>query len=138
MDMDIPGNDTFLERWEQLHSTQKRYVMSRQHHRTMAAAAEDVGISPSTAYNWGDIVEDLVGAVADYRAAIVRDRLEEAAVQAAETMVDLLDSGADTVRAQAAQYIIDQATGKATQHVQQETTQLQSIEVEIIDNGAKE
>ena len=125
----------FKKEWKKLDPGQKRYVMARQHSKTKAEAAREAGVNQHTVYKYDPVVEELVGVIADHRAVVVRDALDEAAVDAAKTLVDLLDSSMDSVRARVAEYIIDQTTGKATQKIEQETKQIESIEVEVINTS---
>ena len=135
--MNLPSDAEFMKRWGKMKPEQKRFIMARQYTNTIADAAREAEISTHTAYGYGDDVRGLIDSLADHRASVVCETLDLAAVQAVQTLVDLLDSDLDTVRARVAEYIIDQASGKATQKIEQETTQVESIEVEVI-NGADE
>lgn len=131
--MDLPVDDNFEHEWRRMTVPQKQYIMARQHTTTKAEAAREAGLEPATVYSFDAVVDELVHSVADHRAMIVRDALADAAVEAAQTMVDLLGSSSDSVRARAAEYIIDQTTGKATQHIEQETKQVNSVQIEILN-----
>ena len=110
---DLPvKSKSFEELWETLSESQRRYVLARPKHTTKAETAREIGIHPDTAYRWPDKVEECAGLITTHRAQAVRTTLEEGATSAVLKLIELLDSGHDSVKLGAVKYLIDQTQGK--------------------------
>jgi hypothetical protein len=91
-----------------LNPEQTRYVFHRVTSRTDTEAAKKTGVTPSTVAGWRKTIPDVELAI---RILLLKplesalSRLEQAALQAANTLVELLDSESDKMRLQAANSI---------------------------------
>ena len=107
-----PKSKSFSKLWETLSENQRRYVLARPKHTTKADAARAIGLAPQTIYLWPDEVEECAGLITTHRAEAVRTTLEEGATSAVLKLIELLDSGHDSVKLGAVKYLIDQTQGK--------------------------
>ena len=109
------GQSVFAELWNKLTPTQRRFVVAMQEYPTKKEAAEAIGISPQTAYNWNGTVDDAVAFVVNDVALAMLGIIRANAVKAAAVKAAGLDSTDERVAQAASTEIMDRVAGKATQ-----------------------
>ena len=109
--------ETFSVLWNELTPLQRRFVVSMQEYPTKKEAAEALGISPSTVYNWGQNsgVDDAVDFMSNNIALATLGILQANATKAAMVKAHGLDSDNEKIRQDVASEILDRQLGKATQ-----------------------
>lgn len=116
---DIPNEgqevNTFAELWAKLTPTQKRFAVAMQEHPTKKDAAEAIGISPQTAYNFNGDVDAIIDFMVNNIALATLGIIQANATKAAQVKVEGLDSKDEKVKQAAATEILDRQLGKPTQ-----------------------
>lgn len=118
----MDGVNEFADIWNSLTLTQRRFVVAMQEHPTKKDAAEAIGISPQTAYNWGGEVSAAVEFVRNHTAIAQLGIIIANGTKAAMVVGKLLDSSDEAIRLRAAQDILDRNLGKATQRQEVENS----------------
>lgn len=113
--------DSFAVLWAKLTPTQKRFAVAMQEHPSKKDAAQAIGISPNTAYNWNGEVDDAVAFMANNIALATLGILQANATKAAMVKAKGLDSTNESVAQNAATEILDRNIGKPTQSIDHTT-----------------
>lgn len=109
--------ETFAELWGKLTPPQKRFAIAMQEWPTIKEAAEAIGISPNTAYNWNREVKEAVDFMTNNIALATLGILQANATKAAMVKAKGLDSVDERIAQGAATEIIDRNIGKVTQGI---------------------
>jgi hypothetical protein len=125
--------------WRRLSDSQRRYVIARQDCGTKADAAEEIGLTASTVYNWPDYVDEAAERLVDQAKATIQAGLDSASAAAVQRLKEIVEDGGDKQARQAAEYIIDQQIGRATQQqdIDMNAT-IDGIDVQVHSAGAPE
>lgn len=85
---------------------------------SQVAAAESVGISSETVRRWGDVVKDEIDRQRQLITAKVRQKIEDASLEAFRVMLELMQTAeSETVRYNAAKDLLDRGGLKAIEKV---------------------
>jgi hypothetical protein len=111
------SEDSFEERWQELTSSQKKVVQAWLMAPTKKAAAEEVGLSPATVYEWPEEVWEVGDLLLDKRMDGMERGLSALSPAAIDALERALDPDADTSREEAktARYLVNALRGKPTQ-----------------------
>jgi hypothetical protein len=112
----MQDNPQFREKWRELNNNQKKYVIARQKFSQKKKAAEHVGLSAQTVYNWPDRVEWCVEAWEENRFDIAQSRMYEAWQLALEKLFDFVENVEDADEYfKLLKFLTERFQGKATQ-----------------------
>lgn len=127
--------DTFAVVWGKLTPSQKRFAVAMQEYPTKKEAAESVGLSPNTVYNWPPDVDTAVAFMTNNIALATLGIIQANATKAAQVKVEGLDSKDEKVKQAAATEILDRQLGKAVQRSELTGADGGDVRVKFIDYG---
>ena len=134
-DLELGKVDNFQTAWRKLTPVQKRFAVAMLDYPTKKEAAEAIGISPQTAYNWNGAVDTVVELMAENAALSALSIVLANTNKAAMVKAAGLDSDNEKIAQDAASEILDRALGKATQRNEVTGKDGEPLRVKFIDYG---
>ncbi len=123
----------FAELWSKLTPLQRRFAVSMQEHSTKKDAAQAIGISPNTAYNWNSEVDQAIAYMTNNIALATLGIIQASATKAAMVKASGLDDDDSKIAQSAATEILDRNLGKATQRMEHAGGEGEPISIAIIN-----
>lgn len=120
INQEIPTNTNekaLFELYPSVTVDQWRFIAARLKHSTDKAAAEEIGIHPTSVSKWSNKAEidELLKMFAANSADGARAALEKQALEAALVLLALMGSDDERTRLEAAKQVLDRVLGKAMQ-----------------------
>lgn len=128
-------SNEFAELWNKLTPTQKRFAVAMQEHPSKKEAAQAIGITPQTAYNFNGEVDDVIDFMTNNIALATLGILQANATKAAMVKAKGLDSKNEKIAQDAASEIIDRNIGKVPQRSEITGADGGALRVKFIDYG---
>ena len=139
--MEVNTNDQgilgkYQEVFSNLTKDQLRLVVAMQEYSSKKDAAESLGISAKTAYNWGSVIDEAVKLLTLDIVESAKQMRKSALARAIAVKIAGLDSTDEKVRQAAASEIIEWELGKAKQALEHTGEGGKPIEIiEVVKHG---
>ena len=125
----------FAELWNKLTPTQKRVAVAMQEHPNKKEAAQAIGITPQTAYNFSSDVDAVIEYMTNNIALATLGILQANATKAAMVKAKGLDSKNEKIAQDVATEIIERNIGKVPQRNENREITWQDELIEALKSG---
>lgn len=128
-------NPRLIEILKQLNTNQLRYISIREECASDKEAAETIGISPGTVYNWPEkaLIDEALNLMAFDGVLVASEILRRAYPKAAAVKAAGLDSDSEPIRQNVATEILDRGLGKPTQRTELANADDKPFKIETIE-----
>lgn len=134
-DLELSKVENFQTAWRKLSPTQKRFAVAMLDYPTKKEAAEAIGLSPQTVYNWNGSIDTVVSIMQENAALSALSIILASTNKAAMVKAAGLDSDNEKIAQDAASEILDRSLGKPTQRNEITGKDGEPLRVKFIDYG---